>query len=330
MIDAASSSPRNAMGPLRATCGPTCSTSSYARERGRCRRGDSPRARGAAPRLPVRRPQLRRRRPAPGEAGYRVIVPYLRGHGPTRFLDPATMRPGSRRPWELTSSPCSTHSASQRRSSPATTGEGEPRASSPLSGPTGSRASCQRQRLSHPGHRCRRAPAPARDLRQGSGTSTTSPPNAAAPASRLTAKEIAEVIWRRNSPAWAFDEATLDRAAAAFANPDYVDVVIHSYRHRLGQAPGDGGVRRHRAAAGPDTVDQRAHHHARRPGRRQLPRHRGPSGRAPFPGATVPPTSRVGRAQPATGGPCCLRPSRSRREGPRAHRRGAPADLGRQ
>jgi pimeloyl-ACP methyl ester carboxylesterase len=51
-------------------------------------------------------------------------------------------------------------------------------------------------------------------------------------------REIAEVIWRRNSPAWDFDQATLDRTATAFANPDYVDVVLHSYRHRLGQAPG--------------------------------------------------------------------------------------------
>jgi pimeloyl-ACP methyl ester carboxylesterase len=49
---------------------------------------------------------------------------------------------------------------------------------------------------------------------------------------------IAEVIWRRNSPLWDFDEQTLARAAASFDNPDYVDVVIHSYRHRLGQAPG--------------------------------------------------------------------------------------------
>jgi pimeloyl-ACP methyl ester carboxylesterase len=51
-------------------------------------------------------------------------------------------------------------------------------------------------------------------------------------------REIAAVIWRRNSPAWAFDVTTLDRTAAAFANPDYVDVVVHSYRHRLGHAPG--------------------------------------------------------------------------------------------
>jgi pimeloyl-ACP methyl ester carboxylesterase len=51
-------------------------------------------------------------------------------------------------------------------------------------------------------------------------------------------REIAEVIWRRNSPEWSFSDADLDRAAAAFSNPDYVDVVIHSYRHRLGLAPG--------------------------------------------------------------------------------------------
>ena len=51
-------------------------------------------------------------------------------------------------------------------------------------------------------------------------------------------REIARTIWTRNSPNWHFDEATLDRHTAAFDNPDYVDVVIHSYRHRLGTAPG--------------------------------------------------------------------------------------------
>jgi pimeloyl-ACP methyl ester carboxylesterase len=48
------------------------------------------------------------------------------------------------------------------------------------------------------------------------------------------------VIWTRNSPKWHFEDAILDRAAEAFANPDYVDVVIHSYRHRLGYAAGAG------------------------------------------------------------------------------------------
>ena len=51
-------------------------------------------------------------------------------------------------------------------------------------------------------------------------------------------EEIARVIWTRNSPRWHFTDADLDRAARAFRNPDYVDVVIHSYRHRLGLAPG--------------------------------------------------------------------------------------------
>ncbi|MFE1241979.1 alpha/beta fold hydrolase [Streptomyces tendae] len=51
-------------------------------------------------------------------------------------------------------------------------------------------------------------------------------------------REVARVIWERNSPEWAFHTRDLDRTARAFANPDYTDVVIHSYRHRLGFAPG--------------------------------------------------------------------------------------------
>ena len=50
--------------------------------------------------------------------------------------------------------------------------------------------------------------------------------------------EIARIIWTRNSPNWAFTDGDLHRAAASFDNADYVDVVIHSYRHRLGLAPG--------------------------------------------------------------------------------------------
>ena len=51
-------------------------------------------------------------------------------------------------------------------------------------------------------------------------------------------RDLTRTLWRRNSPNWAFNEATLDRHASAFDNPDYVDVVIHSYRHRLGLATG--------------------------------------------------------------------------------------------
>ena len=52
-------------------------------------------------------------------------------------------------------------------------------------------------------------------------------------------REICRQLWRAWSPGWRFDEATLDRTAASFENPDFVDVVIHSYRHRHRNAPGE-------------------------------------------------------------------------------------------
>jgi pimeloyl-ACP methyl ester carboxylesterase len=51
-------------------------------------------------------------------------------------------------------------------------------------------------------------------------------------------RDLARLMWTRNSPNWHFDDRAFDRSAEAFDNPDYVDVVIHSYRHRLGLAAG--------------------------------------------------------------------------------------------
>jgi pimeloyl-ACP methyl ester carboxylesterase len=47
------------------------------------------------------------------------------------------------------------------------------------------------------------------------------------------------MMWQVASPNWKFDDATYGRTATSFENPDFVDIVIHSYRHRLGYAPGD-------------------------------------------------------------------------------------------
>ena len=52
-------------------------------------------------------------------------------------------------------------------------------------------------------------------------------------------KEIGKLLWTQWSPKWAFDAATFERTATAYDNPDYVDIVVHSYRHRFGLAPGD-------------------------------------------------------------------------------------------
>ena len=50
--------------------------------------------------------------------------------------------------------------------------------------------------------------------------------------------EFCKLLWRLWSPNWKFDDATYQRTAASFDNPDFVDVVIHSYRHRFGYAHG--------------------------------------------------------------------------------------------
>ena len=52
-------------------------------------------------------------------------------------------------------------------------------------------------------------------------------------------REIARILWDDWSPDWDFDDATFERSAMAHDNPDFVDVVIHSYRHRFGLAAGD-------------------------------------------------------------------------------------------
>jgi pimeloyl-ACP methyl ester carboxylesterase len=50
---------------------------------------------------------------------------------------------------------------------------------------------------------------------------------------------IARLLWKLWSPTWNFDDACFERSAAAFDHPDFVEVVIHSYRHRFGLVPGD-------------------------------------------------------------------------------------------
>jgi len=52
-------------------------------------------------------------------------------------------------------------------------------------------------------------------------------------------RDFAKLIWHTASPRWTFDDETFDRSAASFDNPDHVDIVIHNYRWRLGIASGE-------------------------------------------------------------------------------------------
>ena len=66
-------------------------------------------------------------------------------------------------------------------------------------------------------------------------------------------RDFAKLIWQIASPKWDFDDATFDRSAAAFDNPDHVDIVIHNYRWPLGLAEGEAKYDdfEKRLAAGP-------------------------------------------------------------------------------
>jgi pimeloyl-ACP methyl ester carboxylesterase len=170
--------------------------------------------------------------------GYRVIVPHLRGHGSTSFLDAAKPRSGQQ----------------------AAIGVDVIALMDALKIPTavlagydwGGRAACVAaalwperctglvsvndyliQDIAHAG-----APLPAK-FEWGIWTQfyfATERGRAGLAANR---NDIARLLWTNESPTWRFDDATFQRSAASFDNPDYVDVVIHSYRHRLGLAAGD-------------------------------------------------------------------------------------------
>ena len=80
-------------------------------------------------------------------------------------------------------------------------------------------------------------------------------------------RDFAKLIWRMASPKWNFDHATFDRTAASFDNPDHVAIAIHNYRWRLGLAEGEARYRGPREAARRRPGDHRADDHPR--GRRQ-------------------------------------------------------------
>jgi pimeloyl-ACP methyl ester carboxylesterase len=171
-------------------------------------------------------------------AGCRAVVPYLRGYGPTRFLSPDTPRSGQQ-------------AALGKDLLDLLDALGIERAA--LAGyDWGGRAACIVAAL---------WPQRVRCLVTGAGYNIQ---NIAAAAKPLppeqeyriwyqyyfhtergraglaqNRRDFCRLLWRLWSPNWRFDEATYERTAISFDNPDFVDVVIQSYRHRYGYAPGD-------------------------------------------------------------------------------------------
>jgi pimeloyl-ACP methyl ester carboxylesterase len=176
--------------------------------------------------------------PALAQAGCRVVVPYLRGFGPTRFLSDATPRSGE-----------------QAALGADLLGLLDALALGPaiLGGyDWGGRAACVVAAL---------WPERARGLVTVEGYNIQDIAASATPAlpeqeyrywyqyylhaergrAGLAAdrRAFCRLLWQLWSPGWTFDDKTFERTAASFDNPDFVDVVVQSYRHRFGLAPGD-------------------------------------------------------------------------------------------
>lgn len=189
-------------------------------------------------------------------AGCRVTVPYLRGYGSTRFLSAETPRSGQQA--ALGADLRDLMDALQLPSAY-------------LAGyDWGGRAACIAAAL---------WPARARGLVSCGGYNLQDIPGSHVPlpprhehrlwyqyyfhsergraglaANRRT---LCRLLWELWSPNWRFDDATFERTAASFDNPDFVAVVIQSYRHRFGYAPGDpalAAIERQLEAQPPITV----------------------------------------------------------------------------
>jgi pimeloyl-ACP methyl ester carboxylesterase len=194
--------------------------------------------------------------PMLAERGCRVIVPYLRGYGPTRFLSAATPRSG-----EQAAIGADLMALMDALSVPRAVFAGYD---------WGGRAACIGAALwperciglvsvnSYQIQDIANALSPARPEREVplwyQWYFQIERGRAGLAADR---RGITRILWRQWSPNWQFDEAMLERTSVAHANSDYVDVVIHSYRHRYGLADGDpryADIQRRLAALPPITV----------------------------------------------------------------------------
>jgi pimeloyl-ACP methyl ester carboxylesterase len=176
--------------------------------------------------------------PLVNEAGFRTIVPYLRGYGATRFVSPGIMRSGEQA--AIGQDLLDLLDALKIRQAV-------------LAGfDWGARAACIVAAL---------WPQRVRGLVTCAGYQIQDIAQAGRPADPeqerrfwyqhyfqtergrrgLTERQVdlGRLLWKLWSPTWDFDEATYRQTASSFDNEDFVDVVIHSYRHRMGNAAGD-------------------------------------------------------------------------------------------
>jgi pimeloyl-ACP methyl ester carboxylesterase len=188
--------------------------------------------------------------------GARVIVPYLRGYGPTRFLSPATPRSGEQA--ALGADLLALLDALDFPSAVLAGHDWGGRAACIVAALWPDRArglvsvnSYNIQNIAQSGE----PQHPENEYRHWYQYYFHGERGRAGLAQNR--KALCKLLWRLWSPTWTFDDATYEQTADAFDNPDFVDVVIQSYRHRYALVPGDpayAAIERRLAAQPPITV----------------------------------------------------------------------------
>lgn len=170
--------------------------------------------------------------------GCRVLVPYLRGYGPTRFLSDKTPRSGEQ--GALGHDLEQFMDALKIRRATLMGYDWGGRAACIVAALWPERVrglvSCTGYNIQNIAASVKPAPAEAEHRFWYQYYFHTERGRAGLTQNR---RDICRLLWKLWSPEWKFDEATFERSAVSFDNPDFVDVVIQSYRHRYGYAAGD-------------------------------------------------------------------------------------------
>lgn len=170
--------------------------------------------------------------------GARVIAPYMRGYGPTRFLSPATPRSGQQGAFGADLLALLDALGIRQAA---------------LGGyDWGGRAACVTAALWPERVRCL-VTINGYNIIDVARSGAPLPPEAehrfwyqyyfhserGRAGLAKNRRELCKYLWRLWSPTWAFDDATFERTAPSLDNPDFVAISVHSYRHRFALAPGD-------------------------------------------------------------------------------------------
>jgi pimeloyl-ACP methyl ester carboxylesterase len=176
--------------------------------------------------------------PMLASAGYRVIVPYLRGYGPTRFLSSEAFRNGQ--PSALAVDVITLMDALKVGTATLAGFDWGARTANIIAALWPERCAAM---VSVSGYligsqEAGRMPLPPKAELEWWYQFYFATDRGRAGYDKYR-HDFAKLIWQLASPRWQFDDATYDRTAAAFDNPDHVGIVIHNYRWRLGLAEGD-------------------------------------------------------------------------------------------